>query len=174
MMGTGRSLATGRRDGALAVGALAAVAAGTVMGWPAAVVAATIAALPVAGFLMAGHIPGRGGAVACIAMGLGATLIRPEAGANPWGALALLAGIGLAAMVAGAQADGMAAARGLTPARASGRWVTIVVECDGPADASGRTGRPRLSPHPAPERRALVRLAGDRRRGRRPLPARMS
>jgi len=174
MTSTGQSMAARRRDGLILGACLAAIVAGTLAGLPAAVAVAVIAAVPVAGFLLAGHVPGRGGAVGCIAMGLASTLIRPEAGAAPWGSLALIAGIGLAALVAGAQAEGMAAARGLTPARPAGRWVTIVVECDGPADAAGRTDRPRLSPHPAPERRALARLAGDRRRGRRPLTVHVS
>ena len=146
--------------------------AGVLGGLPVAVIAVAVAAMPVAGFLLAGHIPGRGAAVGCVGMALAATLIRPEADASPWISLGLLGGVGLVGMIGGSQADRMAVAQGLTTADAGGRWASIIIECDGPAGGVTRTVRPRVSPHPAPERRSLTRLVHERRRGGKPAPSR--
>ncbi len=168
MDGTTRRGRDGSWDAGMAVVAGMVAALGVVASWPLTGVAVAVAAVPVLGFLLAGRMPGRGAAVGCVAMALGVTLIRPGMDVSPGISLAMLAGIGLAAWFGGAQADRMAESRGLVVAPTGGRWASIIVECDGPAGGSMRVARPRLSPHPAPERRSTARLASERRRGRRP------
>ena len=163
---------TGPRDAALLASSILMATLGVAFGWQAAGVAVAVAALPAVGFLVAGHVPGRAGASGCLAIGLGATLIRPMAGALPWGDLALLAGMATVACLGASQARKLARARGLEVSTPEGRWVSIVVECENPSDSAGQVSRPKVSPHPMPERRGLTRLAGDRRRGRRPALAR--
>jgi len=159
----------GRRDATVLGAAILAVAAGVASGWPAPALALAVAILPAAGFLLAGHVPGRGAAAGCLALALGSTLMRPVAGMVAWGDLALLGCVAMVACFGASQARRMSGA--IEPV-AAGRWVTIVVSCEDPSGPAARTRRPKVSPHPAPERRTLVRLAGERLRGRRPALAR--
>src|SRR5262245_42422680 len=94
-----------RRDAWVLALAFGAVVAGRLVGGPALAVAIAAAALPVAGFLVAGHLSGRTAGAGCIALALGATLIRPTAGAIAWGDLALLGMVAVAAMVGGSLAE---------------------------------------------------------------------
>lgn len=173
MMGTKRSLGTGS-EGWLVAAAMVVAASGLAGGWPAPSVAILIALMPVAGTLLLGHVPGRGTAVGCLAMAVGATVAHPEPGGSSLVPFALLAGIGLAGMVAGTRADALAAASSArqSDARPSGRWATIVIESSDPAASAGMAVRPRVSPHPAPERRSTARLATRRRRAHRPATVR--
>ncbi|HWE37364.1 MAG TPA: hypothetical protein VG406_12420 [Isosphaeraceae bacterium] len=155
-----------RRDWVLAALAVSGIALGSAVGLPTAALALLTMALPVAGFLVAGHVSGRGAVAGCVALAVGVTLIRPSAGVVPWGDVALLGLISLTAMVAGTAADRLAP-RAPVPSPADGRWLTIVVECDGPAGLSGTMARPKVSPRNDPERRSLTRRAHDRR----PRPA---
>lgn len=150
-----------RRDWCLAALAVAGIVLGAVVGLPAPALALVALAVPVAGFLVAGHITGRGAVAGCVTLAVGATLIRPAAGSVPWGDLSLLAVLAVTAMVAGTAADRLAPRA--SPAPADGRWLTIVVECDGPAGLSGTMARPKVSPRNDPERRSLTRRAHDRR-----------
>jgi hypothetical protein len=172
MLAQRRRLAA-RRDWVLAILAVSGIALGTMAGLPAVALALASMALPVAGFLVAGHITGRGAVAGCVTLAVGVTLIRPTSGVVPWGDLALLGMLALTAMVAGSAADRLApraAAAPASPSPADGRWLTIVVECDGPAGLSGTMARPKVSPRNDPERRSLARRAQDRRPAHHPQP----
>ncbi len=156
----------GRRDAVVMGAAIVVVAGGVASGWPAPALALAVAILPVAGYLLAGHVPGRGAAACCLTLALGSTLMRPVAGMIAWGDLALLGCVAMVANFGASQALRMSGAA--TAPALAGRWVTIVVDCEDPAGPAALTRRPKVSPHPAPERRALGRLVGARGRGRRP------
>ena len=148
-------------------GAIILTALGVAFGWQAPAIAIAAAVLPALGFLLVGHAPGRAAAAGCLAIGLAGTLIRPVSGAIHSGDLTLLAGMAVVACFGASQARKLSAAGGpaVTP---EGRWVSIIIDCENPSDSAGQAARPKVSPHPSPERRGLTRLAGDRRRGRRP------
>jgi hypothetical protein len=150
----------------LASGLLGAVAMG-LTGWSVALRVVLLMSLPVAGFLLAGHLSGRTAVVGCVILALGSTLIHPAPGSMPWRELAVLGGLAASVVLAGGMADRLAA-QPMGP-ESAGRWMTIVVECEGPTGTSGVLARPKVSPCRDPERRSLAGPHGARRRGRRSL-----
>ena len=125
-------------------------------------------ALPAVVWLGTGQAPGRRPVVSGLVVILGALLLRPDSGGIPRAELATVAGMALTASIAGRAVDRRAPARSIGAAD-RGRWVSIVVESDGPAGLAGLTPRPRFSPDPAPEGRSVLRLAaqGRHRQARR-------
>lgn len=153
----------------LAVLGVAVVLGMTAKGTPHLAAAAVLTAgLPVLAYAFVGYLPGRSVAVGCLVLGLGGAILAASGASRmAWADLALLSGLALTCCVVGQRLD--QAARDGARETASGRWMHIVVEIDGPNDTIGRTVRPVVSPRRDPERRSLVRLAGERRRGRRPV-----
>jgi hypothetical protein len=149
-----------RRDLGLVILGLVATVGGVLAGWSAPVLATLILGLPVVGFLLAGHLSGRGAVVGCVALALGSTLIRPTPGTIPWAELLVLGGLAAAAVFVGSYADQLAG----TPrvATDAGRWVSIMVECEGPTGPAEVRVRPRVSPRRDPERRSLFRRVATR------------
>ncbi|CAN5881645.1 hypothetical protein BH23PLA1_BH23PLA1_37330 [soil metagenome] len=146
-----------QRDYGLTSLALVMSLVGLSAGWGGAWLGLAIAALPVGGFIVLGHVPDRGAALASVYLTMGSVLI-PTAipGAISWMSLAVLVGIASAALLGGALADQLTEES--VVAVNNGRWVNVYVESQGPSDTSGRPVRPKVSPH-RPERRRLTRLA---------------
>lgn len=157
-MGQKHGLRTLRRDGLATAGAFALTVSGVALGVGGVPLALGVAAVPVLAFLMSGHIPARGAVVGCLALALGTTLIRQSPGVVSRGDLALLGMVALTANLAAPLAN-----RRTRPTTVettdSGRWATIVVAYEGPADISGCATRSPSSPRPTPERRRLDRSA---------------
>lgn len=120
-------------------------------------------AIPVLGFLLGGHVSGRGTIVACVVLALGGALMRsePSTGGSAAAQLLLLAGMATTALIAGSFAETMAPAS-IEAAPAGRRWVTVVIETETPPDVSGKPVRPTVAPRSDPERRSLLRRAGGR------------
>jgi hypothetical protein len=157
-----RPLGAGRADLFLTSLALAISGSGAVLGPGWAWLAIATAALPIAAFLVSGHLPGRGASVACIALALGSVLIRPQSGEIPWSGLALLGAMASTAWIGGRFADRMAPVA--CASNRDGRWMHISIEFEGPGDTSERRADPIDSPQSGPERRQLARLARQQRR----------
>lgn len=144
-------------DAAIAGLAWASASAGLILGGKPLWVALVALALPMLAFLAFGHLAGRGAVMACIASALGVGI---ASGSAPWGAVALIGLIDVAALAGGRTAERMA------PARAeradAGTWMTIVVQ----HEATGAATSPRRAP--------VVAAPMDRSRrtprARRPLP----
>ncbi|MEO6809340.1 MAG: hypothetical protein ABI353_09550 [Isosphaeraceae bacterium] len=157
-MGQTHGLRTLRRDGLVTAGAFALTASGVALGVAGVPLALGVAVVPVLVFLVFGHVPARGAVVGCLGLALGATLVRQSPGVVPWGDLILLGMMALTANLAAPLASRKAQPTTAEAAN-SGRWVTVVVAYEGPADVSGSTVRLPAAPRPAPERRRLDRSA---------------
>jgi hypothetical protein len=149
-----------RHDRLVVFGAFITTALILGLGGRGAVVAIAVAVLPMSSFVLAGHMPGRGGVVGCLALALGAATVPPASAGVPWGSLLVLGLVAAAATLGAAMADRLAP-RPMV-AGADGRWLTVVVSCDGPADTTGIPARPTGSPRRDVERRRLTRLVRRR------------
>ncbi len=115
-------------------------------------------AMPLGAFLVLGHVPGRGSALACVCLALGIVLTPSlEPGIHFWPSVAILAGLAAAAMLGGTLAERMSRSDNMANSINQGRWVHVYVESQGPDDSGGRLVRPKVSPH-SPERCLLARL----------------
>lgn len=155
-MGQTHGLQTRRRDGLVTAGAFALTASGVALGVGVVPLALGVAGVPVLASLVSGQLPGRGAVVGCLALALGATLVRQTGNAVPWGDLILLGLVALTANVAAPLAS-RKAQPSTAKAANTGQWATVVVAYEGPADVSGSTVRLPAAPRPAPERRRLDR-----------------
>ncbi len=166
MAGSGINSMRDRRRDQFVVGlALLSTTLGLALGWNLAAVASVAMALPIVGFVLSGHVSGRGAVVGCIVLTLGATLVPVSPGVVPWLELGVLTAVVSVAMLGASWADALVpqplAAESLP---SSGGWMTVIVEGCEPDSLVRRKAPSPDMPNRDPERRSRSRLAGERSR----------
>jgi hypothetical protein len=160
-----RDLDSGSKRGDLLIATLAWVAAsaGLLSGGTALWVALVILAIPMAAFVVFGHLAGRGAVVACLASAFGMGMVVTGPGASPWAAIALIGVVDFAALVAGTAAVRMVPATSHAAPLAERQWISIVVRHSAATPALVNDLNPFTSLLPDPRR-------SRRGRSRRPTP----